>query len=168
MAEPTKATSYWVANNPNSEINDAKAQKLAELSATTTSLAELNSLDAGDETQCAITPNSTSVADGATVEFAVQFKDGDGANLTEAIAFTYYVSSVATGLDLDTAVTTIADGGAGHIVKALTAHQSGVAVTNAAGLCELDLTEAGADTVYLVVVKPDGRLTVSAAVAWAA
>jgi len=25
---------YWVANNPNSEINDTKAQKLAELSAT--------------------------------------------------------------------------------------------------------------------------------------
>ena len=35
---------YWVANNPNSEINDAKAQKLAELSATTATLAELNSV----------------------------------------------------------------------------------------------------------------------------
>ena len=167
MAEPTKATSYWVANNPNSEINDAKAQKLAELSATTVTLAELNALDA-DSTQCTITPSSTSVADGATVEFAIQFKDAAGVVIDHAVAFTYYISSVATGLDLDTAVTTIADGGAGHIVKALTANQSGVAVTNAAGLCELDLTEAGADTVYLVVVKPDGRLAVSAAVAWAA
>lgn len=36
------ATKYWVAGNPNSEINDAKAQKLAELSATGVTLAELN------------------------------------------------------------------------------------------------------------------------------
>jgi len=36
---------YWVANNPNAEITDAKAQKLAELSATTVSVAELNNLD---------------------------------------------------------------------------------------------------------------------------
>ena len=39
------ANKYWVANNPNSEINDAKAQKLAELSATNVTLAELNELD---------------------------------------------------------------------------------------------------------------------------
>ena len=158
---------YWVANNPNSEITDTKAQKLAELSATSVTVAELNALDA-DSTSCTITPASASVADGATVEFAVQFKDAAGAAVDHAIGFTYYVSSVATGLDLDTAVTTIADGGAGHIVKALTANQAGIAVTNAAGLCELDLTEAGADTVYLAVVMPDGRIAVSTAVAWAA
>ena len=35
------ASKYWVANNPNSQINDTKAQKLAELSATSISLAEL-------------------------------------------------------------------------------------------------------------------------------
>jgi len=39
------AGKYWVANNPNSEITDAKAQKLAELSATTISVSELNDLD---------------------------------------------------------------------------------------------------------------------------
>ena len=48
---------YWVANNPNSAINDAKAQKLAELSATSVSLAELDSLDA-DSMQCTVTPAS--------------------------------------------------------------------------------------------------------------
>ena len=35
------AGKYWIGNNPNSEINDAKAQKIAELSATNVSLAEL-------------------------------------------------------------------------------------------------------------------------------
>ena len=162
-----KPNSYWVANNPNSEINDAKAQKLAELSATGVSLAELNALDA-DSTQCTITPASLSNADGATVEFAIQFKDAAGVAVDYPISFTYWVSSVATGIDLDTAVTTIADGGAGAIIKALTAQQSGIAVTDATGLCELDLTEAGADTIYLAVSKPDGRLAVSAACSWLA
>jgi hypothetical protein len=35
------SSKYWVANNPNSEITDAKAQKISELSATNISLAEL-------------------------------------------------------------------------------------------------------------------------------
>tara|TARA_R110002012_G_C11197173_1_gene559368 strand:+ start:24 stop:470 length:447 start_codon:yes stop_codon:yes gene_type:complete len=33
---------YWIANNPNSQVTDAEAQKLEELSATTVTLAELN------------------------------------------------------------------------------------------------------------------------------
>ena len=161
------ASKYWVANNPNSEINDTKAQKLAELSATSVSLAELNALDA-DSTQCTVTPASLSNADGATVEFAIQFKDAAGVAVDYPISFTYWVSSVATGADLDTAVTTIADGGAGFILKVQTANQSGLAVTDAAGLCELDLTEAGLDVIYLAVSQPDGRIAVSAACTWLA
>ena len=41
---------YWVANNPNSEINDAKAQKIAELSATSASLADLNNIASSSAT----------------------------------------------------------------------------------------------------------------------
>ena len=37
---------YWIANNPNSQVTDAEAQKIEELSATGVSLAELNALDA--------------------------------------------------------------------------------------------------------------------------
>ena len=160
------ATKYWVANNPNSEINDAKAQKLAELSATTVSLAELDALDA-DSTQCTITPASLSNADGATVEFVVQFNDAAGAAVTHPVSFNYYISSDAAGLALDSAVTTIADGGAGVIIP-ITANLSGVGITDATGTCEMDITEAGADTIYLVVTQPDGRIVVSAAVAWLA
>ena len=36
---------YWIANNPNSEVTDAEAQKVEELSATGVSLAELNLID---------------------------------------------------------------------------------------------------------------------------
>jgi hypothetical protein len=41
---------YWVANNPNSEINDAKAQKLADLSATTASVSDLNNIASSSAT----------------------------------------------------------------------------------------------------------------------
>ena len=40
------AQKYWIANNPNSQVTDAEAQKVEELSATNISLAELNKLDA--------------------------------------------------------------------------------------------------------------------------
>ena len=33
---------YWIANNPNSEVTDAEAQKVEELSATGVTLAALN------------------------------------------------------------------------------------------------------------------------------
>ena len=36
------ANKYWIANNPNSQVSDAEAQKIEELSATNVSLAELN------------------------------------------------------------------------------------------------------------------------------
>jgi len=61
---------YWVANNPNSEITDAEAQKLEELSATTISLAELNMLDASN-TEPADGPMSLSRWAKAEYDFAV-------------------------------------------------------------------------------------------------
>ena len=64
------ATKYWVASNPNSEINDAKAQKLSELSATSVSLAELNMLDASN-TEPADGPMSLSRWAKAQYDFAV-------------------------------------------------------------------------------------------------
>ena len=37
-----RTPSYWVANNPNSLVTDAEAQKLEELSATSVSIGQLN------------------------------------------------------------------------------------------------------------------------------
>ena len=162
------AKKYWVANNPNSEITDTKAQKLAELSATTVTLAELDSLDA-DATTATITLSAASVADGGTIECAIQFKDAAGVALTYPVAFDFYISSLSTGLDLDSAATGITDGGAGHIIVEYVAQQSGKAVTNAVGLCDIDVVDAGADVLYLVVVMPnDGRLIVSTSMTYAA
>ena len=160
------ASKYWVANNPNSQINDTKAQKLAELSATGVSLAELDALDA-DSTQATITLSAASVANGVAIECAVQFKDAAGVALDYPVAFDFYLSSLSTGLDLDAAATAITDGGAGFILKEHTAQLYGTAVTDAAGLCDLDVADAGADVMYLVIVMPDRRLTIGSSMTWA-
>ena len=61
---------YWIANNPNAEITDTKAQKIAELSATTISVAELNVLDASN-TEPSDGPFSLSRWAKAEYDFAV-------------------------------------------------------------------------------------------------
>jgi hypothetical protein len=75
---------YWVANNPNSEINDAKAQKIAELSATTVSVAELNMLDASN-TEPSDGPMSLSRWAKAEYDFAVDGGAISAINLGVAI-----------------------------------------------------------------------------------
>tara|TARA_X000001382_G_scaffold129890_3_gene123080 strand:+ start:399 stop:935 length:537 start_codon:yes stop_codon:yes gene_type:complete len=64
------ANKYWIANNPNSQVTDAEAQKIEELSATTVSLAELNMLDASN-TEPADGPMSLSRWAKAEYDFAV-------------------------------------------------------------------------------------------------
>ena len=160
---------YWVANNPNSEINDAKAQKLAELSATGVSLAELNALDAsaavGDAVSCTITNDATGTA-GQAKEFSVQFKDSAGSNVTKAITFDYYMSTDAAGQTLASAAEEIADGGAGALLHEYTANLSGKFLSTAAGLAEVDVTETGI-ALYFNVIMPDGSVTTSSIVTWA-
>lgn len=163
------AGKYWVANNPNSEINDAKAQKLAELSATSVSVAELNALDAsalvGDVVSCTITNDPTGTA-GQAKEFAVQFLDSAGAAVAKTVAFDYYMSTDAAGATLASAAEEIADGGAGALLHEYTANLSGKFITTAAGLAEVDVTETGI-ALYFNVIMPDGSITTSSVLTWA-
>tara|TARA_R100000152_G_C6759147_1_gene183060 strand:+ start:490 stop:1002 length:513 start_codon:yes stop_codon:yes gene_type:complete len=169
MASRSKSDKYWLANNPNAVINDAKAVKLAELSATSVSLAELNALDAGaavgDAVSCTITNDATGDA-GAAKEFSVQFKDSAGANVSKAITFDYYLSSDAAGQTLASAATEIADGGAGALLHEYTADLSGKFITTAAGLAEVDVTATGV-ALYFNVIMPDGSVTTSSVLTWA-
>ena len=160
------ASKYWVANNPNSEINDTKAQQLAELSATGVSLAELNGLDA-DALSCTITSASATPSAGAANEFAVQLKDAAGDNIAKVVCFDFYLSTDSAGLASAVATEAIADGGAGGInINLGTAAICGKGITDAAGLCEIDVTETGI-ALYFNVILPDGSLTTSAVCTWA-
>ena len=154
---------YWIANNPNSEVTSAEAQKIKDLAKASVTVDELNSL-AADPTQCTIT-NASTASDTAAVEFAVQFKKASGTAMAEVISFDYYLSTDAAGATVATAAESIADGGAGALLIEYVAEVSGKAITNAAGLAEIDVADS-AVALYLNVVMPDGSITTSGVCTW--
>ncbi len=68
---------YWVANNPNSEITDAKAQKLKDLSATSAVVGDLN---AGEKVFSSVTALAAAGALAANTKY--HLTDVDGASYT--------------------------------------------------------------------------------------
>jgi len=100
-----------------------------------------------------------------TITVAGQFTDANGDDLTSIGAAVWYLASDATGL---TPSGTAPDGGTaagtdGALIE-WTANLSGVVVSEADGDFDIALTESGAATWYLVIVLPDGTLSVSAAI----
>jgi len=112
-------------------------------------------IPAFDSVTTAATPASGSCA----VQFV--FKDVSGNTITSPVAGTFYLSEVATGLEVD-----VADTGVAVLTNgAVTIMDTGVAsyyqfITSAAGLLGVTIT-ASADDYYIVFVKPDGSLLIS-------
>lgn len=110
----------------------------------------------GDEATNAITVNC-------------QFNDADGVALAVAAALPYYLADDAAGM---TPTTSAPDGGVaagtdGSIVP-ITANLSGYGVSEADGDLDLVITHAaGAKTVYLVFILPNGMLAISDAITFA-
>ena len=159
---------YWVANNPNSEITDAKAQKLAELSATGATLAELNLVDdmvasvsftVGYETTEAIT-------------VSCQYKDAAGADMTSARCLRAYLSADSAGQTAASSsgltVTSGTDGLTQVSVDANTINMLWL-TSEADGDVDVVITDAsgGTTTNYLNVVTPDGKIHTSGAITFA-
>lgn len=106
-----------------------------------------------------VTTTTTPASGSCAVQFV--FKDAAGNALTAPIAGTFYLSEVATGLEVDVADTSVAVLTNG----AVTIMDTGVAsyyqfITTAAGLLGVTIT-AVADDYYIVFVKPDGSLMIS-------
>lgn len=104
------------------------------------------------------------------INVAVQFKDRDNGNeLGSRVAIPMYLSDDANG---DSVAGTAPSGGIAIGTDGLfiewTADKAGLAVSESDGDFDIDITEAGADTWYLVAVMPDGSLEVSAAITFAA
>lgn len=104
------------------------------------------------------------------VNVAVQLTDANGDNIAYAATFLAYLSDASTGLDVSAAGPDggVAVGTDGDIVVALTASIALLLQTEADGNVDLDWTDAGAMTKYLVVVLPNGKHVVSGALTWAA
>lgn len=125
--------------------------------------------EAGKEMRVA--PSFTIGAEAANViNVAVQMIDEmAGAEIGERFACPFYLSDDAAG---DSITASAPDGGIAIGTDGLliewTANLAGLAVSEVDGDIDIDITHAaGAKTVYLVMVMPDGRLEVSGAITFA-
>lgn len=92
---------------------------------------------------------------------SVQVKDANGNNLTEPVSLTAYLSDDADGSSVtSSAPDTVAIGTDGLAIP-LVADKVFQLVTEDDGHLDLDITEDGSATWYLVVVLPNGKLAIS-------
>jgi hypothetical protein len=103
------------------------------------------------------------------INVAVQLQDEFGADLANVAAVPFYFSDDAAGKD---PTTTAHDGGSaigtdGAMIE-WTANLSGLLVSEADGDIDIDITDAGAFTVYLCLVLPDGSIAISGVITHAA
>lgn len=106
---------------------------------------------------------------GDVINVAVACKTPKQGAIAERVAFTCYLSDNADGSTLTATVPTsnLAVGTNGVILGTLTTNKAVQLLTNAAGLVDLNITQTAAKTYYLVVVMPDGSLSISGAITFA-
>lgn len=137
--------------------------ELAAINGLTTSADELNTLD-GAPLGATITPGAE---DSGTV--AIQLTDGAGADLAVRGSVFAYLSDDANG---DSIAGTAPDGGvaigADGLLIPIVADKAFQLVSEADGDIDLAITESGADTWYLIIVLPTGKLVASTAITFTA
>lgn len=103
------------------------------------------------------------------INVAVQMLDYDnGSEINERVQVGFYLSDDANG---DSIAATAPSGGMAIGTDGLmiewTDNKAGVLVCESDGDIDIDITETGADTWYLILVMPDGRLVASGAITFA-
>ena len=159
---------YWIANNPNSEVTDAEAQKVEELSATGVTLAELN-LNDDMVASVSFTVGSESTE---AITVSCQFKDAAGADMTSARCLRAYLSADSAGQTAASSsgltVTSGTDGLTQVSVDSNTINMLWL-TSEADGDVDVVITDAsgGTTTNYLNVITPDGKIHTSGAITFA-
>ena len=159
---------YWIANNPNSEVTDAEAQKVEELSATGVSLAELNLID----DMVASVSFTVGTEAGEAITVSCQFKDAAGADMTSARCLRAYLSADSAGQTAASSsgltITSGTDGLTQVSVDSNTINMLWL-TSEADGDVDVVITDAstGTTTNYLNVVTPDGKIHTSGAITFA-
>lgn len=111
---------------------------------------------------------TVSAEDDDVVNVAIQLKDSGGANLAVRGSVFAYLSDDANGDSLaGTPPDTVAIGTDG-VVAPMIAGKYFALMSEADGSIDLNITEDGTDTWYLIVVLPSGKHVVSAAITTAA
>lgn len=100
---------------------------------------------------------------------AIQLTDGLGNNLAHAACVQIYLAADSAGQVIGSGVGTPAGLaiGTNGLYRQLTANISGFCTSEANGLIDLNITNTGTGSQYLVVVLPNGKLVVSGAITFA-
>lgn len=146
------------------DIESGGALKLAGTQVTALA-AEINALDAAPlDVDFTVGSESTNV-----INVALQLNDASGAALATRAAVFAYLSDDANG---DSIAATAPDGGVAigtdGLAIPLVAGKAWTLVSEADGDIDLNITESGAATWYLIVVLPNGKLAASDAITFAA
>ena len=103
------------------------------------------------------------------INVAVQLTDGNGDNIASQTTFYAYLSDDADGSSLAaTAPATSVAIGTDGIADVITTKLSWMLTTESDGNVDIDITETGTDTWYLVCVMPLGNQVISGAITFAA
>ena len=133
----------------------ATATELNIMDGITATTAELNAGVFGGVASMttATTPGSNTCA------VQLVFKDADGVTMAVPTSGLLYISEVATGLSTDPVdgLAVLTNGELDNII----AHGLSHFVTTAAGLLGVTISHTGADSFWLVVVLPNGKLLIS-------
>ena len=101
------------------------------------------------------------------VNVAIQLTDGNGDSLDNQAAVLAYLSDAATGAGLGTtAADTVAIGTDGVLAE-LVAGKAYVLISDATGAVDIDVTQDAADTLYLILLLPSGKVVASSVLTFA-
>lgn len=139
--------------NPH-HYTDLKGLKLDGTLVTATA-AELNAGVLGGV--ASMTTTTTPASGSCAVQLV--FQDADGVTMAVPTAGTLYVSEVATGLTNDPVdgLAVLTNGALDELVTG----GASIYTTTAAGLLGVTISHAGADSFWIVVVLPSGKLLIS-------
>ena len=102
------------------------------------------------------------------INVGIQFQNGAGADITERASVMFYLADDVNG-DIPSAAAPsggIAIGTDGALIE-WTANLAGLMIGEVDGDVDINITEAGVDTWYLVLVMPNGSLVISGAITFA-
>jgi len=104
------------------------------------------------------------------INVGIQLTDAKGEDLDEVVCVHAFLSDASTGIGISgtAPATSVAVGTDGAIIEENVTKLAWLLQSESDGDIDLDITETGADTWYLVIVLPDGTQVVSDAITFAA
>ncbi len=162
----------------NGVLITASAAELNIMDGVTATAAELNKLDGATVTTAEINlndgqPATASFTIGAeaadTIIVGIQLKDANGADVADKVCLPWYFADDAVGDVLIAVVPTgaVTAGADGTLIQ-LVAKTAGLVVSEGDGDIDISIVTAGAKTMYIVLVMPNGTRVISPAITFAA